>query len=148
MKNKIHLSLILLLATGIFVHAQESEIFAPDNKAIKGYDPVAYFTKGEPTKGVEAFKLSYGGADWYFSSKENMEMFRSSPEKYMPEYGGYCAFGLASGYKAPVSPKAWSIVDGKLYLNYNQKVQKDWLDDAGEMIRKADNNWPTVKSKK
>ncbi len=147
MKTKIYLLFILFVTTVIFAHAQDSEIFAPDNKAIKGYDPVAYFTKGEPTKGVEANKLNYGGADWYFSSKENLELFKSNPEKYMPQYGGYCAFGLAAGYKAPISPKSWAIVDEKLYLNYNQRVQKDWLGDTTEMIRNADKNWPNVKSK-
>lgn len=148
MKTKIYLSLILFFVALTFVRAQESEIFAPDNKAIRGYDPVAYFTKGEPTKGLESFKLSQGGADWYFSSKDNLELFKSNPEKYMPQYGGYCAFGLAGGYKAPITPTAWSIVDGKLYLNYNHKVQQDWSADRAEMIKKADKNWPTVKSKK
>lgn len=148
MKSKIYLSLILLITALQFAQAQESEIFAPKTKAIRGYDPVAYFTKGEPVKGVEANKLSYGGVDWYFSTKENLELFKSNPGKYMPQYGGYCAFGLAGGYKASTSPTAWSIVDGKLYLNYNQNVQKDWSDDKAEMIRKGDKNWPTVKSKK
>lgn len=148
MKTKIYLSLILIFLAFSFVHGQESEIFAPEKKAIRGYDPVAYFTKGEPTKGLEAHKLSYGGADWFFSSKENLALFKENPMKYMPQYGGYCAFGLAGGYKATTSPTAWSIVDGKLYLNYNQKVQNEWSADRAEMIKKADKNWPTVKSKK
>lgn len=148
MKTKISLFVILILFSLTCCLAQESEIFAPDNKAIRGYDPVAYFTKGEPTKGLEAYQLKYGGADWYFSSKENLALFKANPSKYMPQYGGYCAFGLAGGYKATTSPTAWTIVDGNLYLNYNQKVQKDWSADRAEMIKKADKNWPTVKSKK
>jgi YHS domain-containing protein len=147
MKRLFYLTLVLALIS-VTAKAQESEIFAPDNKAIRGYDPVSYFTKGEPTKGLEANKLFYKGADWFFSTKENLELFKANPEKYMPQYGGYCAFGLAGGYKAPISPTAWSIVDGKLYLNYNQKVQKDWVADTKGMIKKADQNWPTVKSQK
>lgn len=147
MKTKIYLTLVLVMATFFYSHAQKSEIFAPDNKAIKGYDPVAYFTKSQPVKGMETFKLNHGGVDWFFSSKENMDLFKANPDKYMPQYGGYCAFGLAGGYKAPISPTAWSIVDGKLYLNYNEKVQKDWSADTKGMIKKADQNWPQVKSK-
>jgi YHS domain-containing protein len=148
MNFKIYLALVIFIAAFNFGRAQESEIFAPDKKAIKGYDPVDYFTKGEPTKGLQANKLSFAGADWYFSSNENLTLFKANPLKYMPQYGGYCAFGLAGGYKAPTSPTAWTIVNGRLYLNYSLKVQKDWSADQAEMISKADKNWPSVKSKK
>ncbi|SFT89650.1 YHS domain-containing protein [Algoriphagus locisalis] len=145
----IKASLIFVLMTLISVsYAQKAEVFSQNDKAIKGYDPVAYFTDSKPVLGKDEFKFTQNGANWYFSSKENLELFKANPSKYMPQYGGYCAFGLAGGYKAPISPDAWTIVDDKLYLNYNKKVQTDWTADRAEMIKKADKNWPTVKKDK
>lgn len=137
---------MVLLAFMAF--AQKPEVFSQNNKAIKGYDPVAYFSDSMPMMGLDQFKLGYEGANWYFSSQKNLDLFKSNPTNYMPQYGGYCAFGLAGGYKAPISPDAWAIVDNKLYLNYNKKVQEDWLADQAEMIKKADENWPKVKKDK
>lgn len=128
--------------------AQEGEVFAPNSKAIRGYDPVAYFTEQMPVQGSAKFKHRYMDADWYFSSQKNLDLFKNDPVKYMPQYGGYCAFGMAGGYKASISPDAWTIVDGKLYLNYNKKVQKDWTADIPGMIKKGDQNWPKVKNSK
>lgn len=144
--KKLSLSLCLMLLVGYAV-AQNAEVFSAHGHAIKGYDPVSYFTESKPVKGKEEFSYIYKGATWLFSSQKNMDLFKADPVKFMPQYGGYCAFGLAGGYKAPISPDAWSIVDGKLYLNYNQKVQKDWTADQEEMIKKADEHWPTVKKK-
>ena len=79
-------------------------------------------------------------------SQENLEDFTMSPEKYAPQYGGYCAFGTAEGHKAPTQPDAWTIVDGKLYLNYDKGVQSQWLKDTAGFILKADKNWPDVKT--
>lgn len=146
LKN-VSLSFVLML-TMCVAYAQKPEVFSENNKAIKGYDPVAYFAEAAPMMGKEEFKLTHDGANWYFSSQKNLDLFKSNPSKYMPQYGGYCAFGLAAGYKAPISPDAWKIVDDKLYLNYNKKVQTDWMADQAEMIKKADENWPTVKKDK
>jgi YHS domain-containing protein len=145
MKNLILLVLTLFLQTTLF--AQKSEIYLLDNKAIGGYDPVAYFTEKKPVKGKEEFKLAYQGANWYFSSAANKKLFEANPAKYAPQYGGYCAFGVAGGYKAKISPEAWTIVNDKLYLNYSLNVQKDWLKERDSMIQKADKNWITVKKK-
>jgi YHS domain-containing protein len=145
--RKVGLSLVLALVISLAL-AQKPEVFSQNDKAIIGYDPVAYFTDSKPVMGKEEFKIAYAGANWYFSSEKNLELFKSNPSKYMPQYGGYCAFGLAGGYKAPISPDAWTIVDDKLYLNYNKKIQEDWTDDRAEMIKKADKNWPTVKKDK
>ncbi|WP_223275908.1 YHS domain-containing (seleno)protein [Algoriphagus aquimarinus] len=145
--KKASFSFVLMLL--IFkAYAQKAEVFSQNDKAIKGYDPVAYFTDSKPVVGEKEFKLSHDGANWYFSSQKNLDLFKSNPSKYMPQYGGYCAFGLAGGYKAPISPDAWTIVDDKLYLNYNKKVQVDWNADQAEMIKKADKNWPNVKKEK
>lgn len=135
----------VLFSYGNTAIAQQPPVFAPGGKAILGYDPVAYFTKSAPAKGSEEFKYRYLNTDWYFSSKQNMEMFKADPTKYAPQYGGYCAFGMAGGYKAEIIPEAWSIEDGKLYLNYNLKIQKEWSVDKANMIKKGDANWPKVK---
>ncbi|REG83037.1 YHS domain-containing (seleno)protein [Algoriphagus antarcticus] len=145
--KKAVLSFLLILMI-CMAYAQKPEVFSQDDKAIKGYDPVAYFTHSKPIMGKDELKFSHDGANWYFSSQKNLDLFKSNPSKYMPQYGGYCAFGLAAGYKAPISPDAWKVVDDKLYLNYNKKVQADWMADEAEMIKKADKNWPTVKKDK
>ena len=126
-------------------YAQASQVFKTDNGAIGGFDPVAYFKEGKPVVGLKENAVEWNGANWYFSSKENKESFEKNPERYAPQYGGYCAFGTAEGHKAPTQPDAWSIVDNKLYLNYNKKVQSDWKKDQTGYIKMADINWPAVK---
>jgi YHS domain-containing protein len=115
--------------------------------ALKGYDPVAYFAEGKPALGNPEFTARHEGATYRFASAASRDAFLAAPAKYAPQYGGYCAFGMASGYKAPIEPDAWTIVDGKLYLNYNQSVRGRWSSDIPGYIRKADANWPTVRSK-
>ena len=126
-------------------YAQASQVFKTDNGAIGGFDPVAYFKEGKPVVGLKENAVEWNGANWYFSSKENKESFEKNPERYAPQYGGYCAFGTAEGHKAPTQPDAWSIVDNKLYLNYNKKVQSDWKKDQAGYIKMANINWPAVK---
>lgn len=118
-----------------------------EGKAIRGVDPVSYFTKGKPAKGDPKFSYSWKEGNWQFVSEEHRQMFKTNPEKYAPQYGGYCAYGMANGYKAPTESDAWTIVDGKLYLNYNNEVRKMWNQKQGEFISKADKNWPSVKGK-
>ncbi len=139
------LFLLILMHIQLLGFAQKSEIYLADNKAIGGYDPVAYFTQKKPVKGKEELKVVYQGANWHFSSEANKKLFEANPTQYAPQYGGYCAFGVAGGYKAKTSPDAWTIVNNKLYLNYNLSVQKDWLKEQSSMIKKADANWTTVK---
>jgi YHS domain-containing protein len=115
--------------------------------ALKGYDPVAYFTDGKPVLGKAEFSASHEGATYRFASAANRDAFAAAPAKYAPQYGGYCAFGMASGYKAPIEPDAWTVVEGKLYLNYNQSVRRQWSSDVPGYVRKADANWPTVRAK-
>jgi YHS domain-containing protein len=115
--------------------------------ALKGYDPLAYFTERKPVKGKAEFSASHEGATYRFASAANRDAFAGAPAKYAPQYGGYCAFGVAAGYKAPIEPDAWSVVDGKLYLNYSRSVRSQWSSDIPGFVRKADTNWPTVRSK-
>ncbi|MFZ5618457.1 MAG: YHS domain-containing (seleno)protein [Pseudomonadota bacterium] len=115
--------------------------------AVDGYDPVAYFEEGAPVKGSKDYSYDYNGATWRFSSQENLETFKADPAAYAPQYGGYCAWAVSQGYTAPGNPDNWSVRGGKLYLNYNDKVQADWLKDPDGFIEKADANWPGVLSK-
>ena len=112
--------------------------------AIDGTDPVAYFTEGRPVEGSSEFTHEWNGAKWRFSSAENRAKFVAEPEKYAPQYGGYCAWAVSQGYTASTDPEAWSIVEGKLYLNYSKGVQKQWEADIPGHIAKADQNWPEV----
>ncbi len=114
------------------------------NLAVQGYDTVAYFTDGEPVKGSKMFSTLYKGAEFRFASQEHLDAFLAMPEKYAPQYGGYCAWAVAQGYTAKGSAKHWKIVDGKLYLNYNASVQEDWDADIESFIKSGDANWPSV----
>jgi YHS domain-containing protein len=126
--------------------AETPEIYttAFSQKAVGGYDPVAYFTQGAPVKGERDFSYDYKGALWLFSSAENRDVFIADPDAYAPQYGGYCAWALAQNKLAKGDPKYWNIVDGRLYLNYNAKVQRDWLEDIPGFIEKADRFWPGI----
>ncbi len=124
--------------------AQKSEVFISETGAIRGYDPVAYFTQGQPVKGTKQLTYTWKGAAWHFANPENLKAFKANPAKYAPQYGGYCAYGTSKGYKAPTEPDAWTIVNDKLYLNYNKKVKETWSKDKAGYIKKADANWPEV----
>ncbi|MBI2297067.1 MAG: YHS domain-containing protein [Betaproteobacteria bacterium] len=124
--------------------AQKPQIFSDRHGAIRGYDAVAYFTQGAPVKGSEKFSHQWRGATWYFASAENRDKFAAGPEQYAPHYGGYCAYAVAQGYTAEIDPAAWSVVEGKLYLNYNLSIRERWRKDIPGYIRKADANWPAV----
>lgn len=119
-------------------------VFTKNGVAIEGYDPVAYFTDGKPVEGSKEHTLEWNGATWRFASAEHRAAFAQDPEKYAPQYGGYCAFGVSRGYAVKVDPSAWKIVDEKLYLNYNHDVQAEWAKDPAGYIAKADANWPKV----
>ena len=119
-------------------------IFAEDGIAIRGADPVAYFTQGEAVIGSSEFEHEWNGTTWRFASAEHRDLFASNPEDYAPQYGGYCAWAVSQGVTAPVEPDAWRIVDGKLYLNYDQRIQQRWEQDVEGNIARADENWPGV----
>ncbi|MEH6526189.1 MAG: YHS domain-containing (seleno)protein [Sneathiella sp.] len=112
--------------------------------AVEGYDVVAYFRQGKPVEGTEDFSVDWKGATWQFSSAENKMLFESDPEKYAPQFGGYCAWAVSQGYTASTVPEAWKIVDEKLYLNYSKGVQSTWEQDIPGNIKLADTNWPNI----
>lgn len=114
------------------------------NVAIKGYDPVAYFTLSRAAKGSEELAYNWLGATWHFSTAEHRELFAASPVKYAPQYGGLCSDGVAYGQTtANIDPEAWRIIDGKLYLNYDQGAAAEIEEIAGQ-LEKAEENWPEI----
>jgi len=120
-------------------------VFSESGVAIRGYDPVAYFTQDAPIEGNAHFSAEHGGAQWHFSSAEHRDLFIADPAKYAPQYGGYCAWAVANNYTAPIDPEAWSIKDGKLYLNYSKFVRARWALDKDGNIAQADTNWPQLR---
>ncbi len=115
------------------------------SKAVSGYDAVAYFTQEKPVKGSAKYKFEYLDVEWYFSSEKHLNLFKENPDKYMPQYGGYCAWAVAAKkQRAPGDPKYWKIVDNKLYLNYDSGVQETWLKDIPGFIKAADKHWPEM----
>lgn len=115
--------------------------------ALKGHDPVAYFTASAPTLGKARFTAQHLGATYRFASAANRDAFVANPAKYAPAYGGFCAMGVALEKKLDVDPRAWRVVDGRLYLNVNKDVQKRWLDDVPGNLANAERNWPRLKDR-
>ena len=145
--RKLFGSFLFFLILAFSASAQKSEVFNTSNGAIHGYDPVAYFKESKAVKGNEKYSISWNSATWYFANQKNLELFKADPQMYAPQYGGYCAFGLATGHKAPTDPQAWTITDGKLYLNYNKEVQESWKKDENGYILKANKLWAVLKDK-
>ena len=110
--------------------------------ALKGYDAVAYFTKGQALKGQAQFAHQWMSSRWLFASQENRDAFAADPAKYAPQFGGYCSWAVSQGYTAPIDPEAWKIVNGKLYLNYDKDIQRKWEKDMTRLIGEAERNWP------
>ncbi len=148
--NKIQMiALALMMAIGGAVTAASGaqvvgEVNVNDGYAVHGYDVVAYFTVSEPTEGDDRFTAEHQGVQYRFASAENRDRFNGDPAKYAPQYGGFCAFGASVGRKFDGDPHAWRIIDGKLYLNLNKKVQARWLQDTEGFIRGANHNWPII----
>lgn len=143
-KSMMKISILMGFMSCTLISLAKDPVYQKNGVAIKGYDPVAYFTEKAPVKGKAEFSFSYQDATWHFSSAANLAAFKSDPAKYAPQYGGYCAYAVAKGSTAKIDPKAWKIVDGKLYLNYSSSIQKKWEKDVPGYIKKADANWPKV----
>lgn len=140
------IALLFLLALPLFATEPINKTLIT-GVAIKGYDPVAYFTDAKPVKGSSDFELEWMDATWRFASAAHRDAFTKDPHKYAPQYGGYCAYGVSKGYAVGIEPEAWHIENGKLYLNYNLEVRTMWLKDIPGYVKKADENWPEVLKK-
>lgn len=115
--------------------------------ALHGFDPVAYFIVGKPTQGDARLFASHGGASYYFASQANLDAFKADPAKFVPQYGGYCAFGVSVGKKFDGNPQHWRIENGKLYLNINADVATTFNKDVAGHVAKAEQRWPAIQSK-
>ena len=124
--------------------AMTPEIYAEGGIAIDGTDPVTYFTEGRPVEGSRELTLEWRGATWRFATAGNRSMFEADPESYAPRYGGWCAYAVSRGYTASTVPQAWTIHDGKLYLNFSRPVRALWARDIPGNVERGDMNWPGV----
>ncbi len=144
--NKLILILVLGL-TGLLQAAlvNAGETFAPGGVALEGYDPVAYFVDGRAVRGKKKFALEQDGVMWRFSNAQNMDLFKVSPADYMPQFGGYCAFGVAARQRLIRSdPTVFDIVDGKLYLNFSERLRDRWARNRDRMIDRGHASWPRL----
>ena len=135
----------LLLFTAIPLAAQAINT-DKEGVAANGHDLVAYFTDHNAVPGSASFTATHDGATYRFATAAHRDAFQAEPEKYLPLYGGYCAYGVANGYKVKTDPEAFSIVDGKLYLNYSKDVQRKWKEDIAGYIARADSNWKSIRT--
>ena len=129
-----------------YLFKSKSVTFSTYQGAIRGYDPVAYFADGRAIKGAAKLAHDYQEAIWYFSSEKNRIKFQNEPEKYVPQFGGYCAFGMSQGYQASTQPDAWTLLDNKLYLNYSKEIRTVWNKNQIEHIERANKNWLKLKT--
>ena len=125
--------------------AAADNIYTKDGLGVSGYDPVAYFTDGKAVPGSAQLTAQYHGITYRFASAAHRDAFTADPQKYLPQYGGYCAFAMAKGALAKTDPEAFTVIDGKLYLNFNEGVRQRWLPRSSEFINAADLNWPQVR---
>lgn len=147
MRQFLKSAFLVVLFAGLVTPALAGDqIYTSWGKAIRGYDPVAYFTEGKPVEGDSDYTHSWMDAKWYFASAANRDVFAANPGKYAPQYGGYCAWAVSQNYTASIDPEAWKIVDGKLYLNYSKDVQQQWIAGGVEkLIAQGDRNWPAIR---
>lgn len=147
MRKYLILCTLILLVNNHLVQAQKSEVFIKNGKAIDGYDVVDFHISKKATKGDDAFVTKWNGADWYFNNMQNLNLFVTSPEKYAPAFGGYCAYGLSQGHKAPTIVDTWTIIKDTLYFNYNLKVKERWMVKTDSLIQVGQKNWDSIKDK-
>lgn len=140
---------LLLVAAAVALRAEPKRSIntARGELAVKGYDVVAYTTAAKALPGRPEFEYRWNGAVWRFVSAAHRDAFSRDPERYAPQFGGYCAWAVSRGYTADTDPEAWKIVDGRLYLNYSKRVQRMWEQDIPGNIEKAKANWPSVLNK-
>mgnify|MGYP001171536646 FL=1 len=143
--RQILLSLMLVLGLGA------GQSFAADVRhstpGLSGYDPVAYFTDGKAVRGSGYHVMEHDGVTYTFAREEHQKMFAENPGKYLPAFGGYCAYGMAVGKKFVSDPEVWKIVEGVLYLNLDKGIQGQWEKDISGHIKKANTNWTQIQEK-
>jgi len=136
------LAVLTISATGAFARSADVYTGTFSSLAVGGYDTVAYFKQGKAVEGNSTYSTKYKGATWQFASKENLDAFVANPTAFAPQFGGYCAWAIAQNYTASGDPQVWSLVQGKLYLNYNREVAAKWSKDIPGFIAAGNKNWP------
>src|SRR3954447_16753769 len=151
LKARTLMSVVVLLFASSAIHAQKYEgkyfnNLNSDGVIIDGYDPVAFFTDNKPVKGDAKFQYTYEDAIYYFMSQEHLDMFKANPEKYKPQFGGWCAYAVSLGRVAPIDVNTFSIVNGRLVIQHNQRAVNGWSKDITGSLQLADKYWPKVTS--
>lgn len=143
MKKQILFLLIAVISASTFAQTSKSakHINTENGIAIQGYDPVAYFENSKAIKGNKEITATFQDATYYFSSKKNKATFLKNPNHFIPQYGGYCAYGMSFDHDAPIDPKSFAIIDNKLFLNYSSEVNEMWLKELADRMELANNNW-------
>lgn len=145
--SKSSLFLILFCFSSAVFSADPIQTSFLTDTAVSGYDTVAYFKENAAIKGKKEFEYDWMGANWRFSSAENLELFINDPHAYAPQFGGYCSYAVGLGATAPGDPKQFSVVNDKLYLNYSSKTKVLWEDDRDQFIASGEENWPGLIAK-
>ncbi len=136
--------LAAMLAMMLCGAASAQQFFSVRGVALDGYDVVTYHTEDEAVQGVREHRIEWNGSDWYFANDRNARLFAADPERYAPAYGGYCAYAAANNAVAPVDPKAFTVIDETLYLNFSPGVKRRWDRDQEKYINLADQYWPAL----
>src|SRR5205809_4723212 len=147
LKLSLTVAAFLLMLVAAFSQKHESRYFNNLNNngvIIDGYDPVAFFTDNKPVKGDAKFQFNYQDATYYFSSQEHLDLFKANPEKYKVQFGGWCAYAVSLGRVAPIDVNTFSIVDGRLVIQHNQRAVDGWNKDVQGNLSLADKYWPQV----
>lgn len=147
MKRLIIMTLFLALSTSAFAAGKTLLNVDKTGLALKGYDPVAYFTENSPVKGDPQFVSTYNGARYQFASAANKSMFDANPSKYEPQFGGFCAYAASEGHTAKIEPDAFEILNDRLLLQYDRDVRELFNKDPQARLKKADANWPGLVEK-
>jgi YHS domain-containing protein len=146
LRNITRFLLLALVFVGGAAFADPAVDLNDNGVALSGYDPVAYFADSKPTKGSDAFTSKHDGATYWFASAAHRDTFVADPAKYTAQYGGYCAYAASLGKKAPGDPAQWTVLNNKLYINYDARIQKQWSADREAFIEKADKKWDGIKN--
>lgn len=145
--KKIAAVFVVVFVVGCAAAVKTGSINMDEGLGIKGYDPVAYFVAGKPMKGREDITVKWDGITYRFANYVNRKKFQKNPKRYLPQYGGFCAFGMAQNQKIDVDPLAWEVSDGKLYLNYTKKTHEVWKLNQQDNIKEANQNWMVLQYK-
>ncbi len=137
---------VLSIAVAYVMHSvgffATSPIFVTQQGALDGFDPVEYFVSARAVRGSEELTAQWGGATWRFANRSNKDAFLADPRKYVPAYGGYCAYAMANNYVANSDPEAFTVVGDRLFLNFDMETRAGWLADRSVMVQASDRNWP------